>query len=105
MSRNSPSSKPAALSHLEATDAVFSALAHPARRQILMYLQVLGGRLPAGQIADRFACSWPTITRHLQVLTQAGLVRVERSGRSRTYVLERDYLARIAGDWLRWFSG
>ena len=55
-------------------------------------------------IADRFACSWPTTTRHLRILQDAGLVRVYRRGRERYYGLARERLRGIVGDWLGWFQ-
>jgi DNA-binding transcriptional ArsR family regulator len=58
----------------------------------------------AGDIASRFACSWPTTTRHLGVLCDAGLVRVERRGRERIYALDRELLQRVAGGWLAYFA-
>jgi DNA-binding transcriptional ArsR family regulator len=57
----------------------------------------------AGAIAKRFACSWPTTTRHLRVLEDAGLVTVEKRGRERLYTLATDRLLGITGDWLAWF--
>ncbi len=71
----------------ERVDAVFAALAHESRRQILLVLHFRGGRATAGEIAQRFACTWPTTTRHLKVLIDAGLVRVEKRGRERWYEL------------------
>jgi DNA-binding transcriptional ArsR family regulator len=56
-----------------------------------------------GDIADRFACSWPTTTRHLRVLEAAGLVSVEKRGRERIYKLDYDRLLAVAGGWLDWF--
>jgi DNA-binding transcriptional ArsR family regulator len=91
------------LAELEAQDAVFAALAHASRRHILVVLQARGGRVRAGDIASRFACSWPTTTRHLRVLEDAGLVSVEQEGRERFYVLERERLRAVAGDWLKNF--
>ena len=85
-------------------DRVFSALAHPSRRHILLTLNFRGGRMSAGEIAERFGCSWPTTTRHLNVLREAGLVSVLRSGRERYYVLESDRLRALVGDWLNWFG-
>ncbi len=41
-----------------------------------------GGELPSGYLAQRFAHSWPTSTRHLHVLEAAGLVTVRRDGRN-----------------------
>ena len=72
----------------EALDAVFDALAHPARRQMIAVLYARGGVVTAGEIADRFKHSWPTTTRHLRVLEAAGLVRSTRRGRQRDYGLD-----------------
>jgi DNA-binding transcriptional ArsR family regulator len=87
---------------LEALDAVCSALAHPARRQILLTIHIRGG-MTAGEIAGRFACAWPTTTRHLRVLEKAGLVRHEKLGRTRVYRLEKTRLA-VVTEWLAWFA-
>jgi DNA-binding transcriptional ArsR family regulator len=84
---------------------VFAALAHEQRRHILLTLKFRGGEMTAGDIADRFACSWPTTTRHLRVLESAGLVSVEKRGRERIYKLETARLRGIAGGWLAWFEG
>ncbi|MEQ8765235.1 MAG: metalloregulator ArsR/SmtB family transcription factor [Planctomycetota bacterium] len=89
---------------LEELDRVFKALAHPARRQILMVLHFRGGEMTAGGIAGRFACSWPTTSRHLKQLEQAGLVTVESVGRERIYRIDKALLGRTAGEWLRWFE-
>jgi DNA-binding transcriptional ArsR family regulator len=56
-----------------------------------------------GDIAKRFACSWPTTTHHLRVLEDAGLVTVEKRGRERLYRLNTDRLLTLAGGWLEWF--
>ena len=85
-------------------DAVFKALAHASRRQVLLVLHFRGGAMGAGEIARRFACSWPTTSRHLRVLVRAGLVRVERRGRQRAYVLDRERLEGVAGGWLGHFG-
>jgi DNA-binding transcriptional ArsR family regulator len=88
---------------LAALDAVCSALAHPARRQILLTIHFRGGTMTAGEIAGRFAHAWPTTTRHLQVLEEAGLVRHEKQGRTRTYHLVKPRL-RVMTEWLAWFG-
>lgn len=80
------------------------ALAHEQRRHILLTLKFRGGEMTAGDIAERFACSWPTTTRHLHVLENAGLVTVEKRGRERVYKLETKRLLTIAGGWLEWFE-
>src|SRR3569832_2850446 len=85
---------------LAETEAVFGALAHEVRRHILQLLSQRGGELPSGYLAQKFAHSWPTTTRHLRVLAAAGLVEVRREGRSSFYRVDRDRLRRIAGGWL-----
>jgi DNA-binding transcriptional ArsR family regulator len=85
-------------------EEVFGALAHASRRQILLALWFRGGAMSAGQIAERFSCKWPTITRHLNLLVSAGLVHVRKEGRERFYTLDRDRLIEVAGGWLRWFQ-
>jgi len=85
---------------LPEVEAVFAALAHEVRRHIINLLSHLGGELPSGYLAKRFAHSWPTTTRHLRVLEAAGIVTVRREGRSSVYHLERDRLRRIVGSWL-----
>ena len=82
---------------------MFAALAHRARRQILMVVHFRGGAMTAGEIAARFSHAWPTTTRHLQVLEEAGLLTHERCGRSRVYHLNRARL-KVANEWLDWFE-
>jgi len=91
---------PATPPTLEETEKVFAALAHPARREILLVLSHLGGELPSGYLAARFRHSWPTTTRHLGVLERAGLVEVRRHGRNSHYRIDRARLLRVAGGWL-----
>ncbi len=81
-------------------DAMFDALSHDARRQIVLVLAHYGPELPSGYLATRFAHSWPTTTRHLRVLERAGVVSVRREGRNVLYRLERDELGRVVGRWL-----
>ncbi len=92
------------LDELDEIDAVFAALAHAARRHVLIVLNARGGRVSAGDIAARFAHSWPTTSRHLRVLLGAGLVSVERQGREWIYVLNAPRLRAVAGGWLNWFG-
>jgi len=87
----------------DAYEAIFDALAHPARRRILISLNFAGGTMSAGEIARLFGHAWPTTTRHLQVMMAAGLVSQERKGRVRAYRLEARRLA-MARDWLGWFA-
>lgn len=84
-------------------DQVVSALAHPARRQILLTVHFRGGLAAAGEIAARFEHKWPTTTRHLRVLEDAGLLRQEKRGRSRVYTLDQQRLG-LVREWLAWFD-
>jgi DNA-binding transcriptional ArsR family regulator len=88
---------------LAALDVVVQALAHPARRQMLLTLHFRGGTATAGELASRFEHAWPTTTRHLRVLEEAGLLEHERDGRMRRYRLNRERLA-LVSEWLGWFE-
>jgi DNA-binding transcriptional ArsR family regulator len=79
------------------------ALAHAARRQILLTLHFRGGEATAGEIAARFEHKWSTTTRHLRVLEEAGLLRQERRGRTRVYAVDRTRLV-LVSEWLGWFK-
>ena len=88
--------------HEDVYEAVFTALAHPARRRILHTLNFEGGAMTAGDIAAMFAHAWPTTTRHLQVLESAGLLVHEQQGRARLYRIEKTRL-KLALEWMEWF--
>ncbi len=85
---------------LAETELVFDALSHEARRHIVMLLVHHGPELPSGYLASRLDHSWPTTTRHLHVLEDAGIVSVRREGRNAIYRLEREHLQRVLGGWL-----
>lgn len=87
----------------DAYEAVFGALAHPARRRILITVHFAGGVMGAGDIASVFAHAWATTTRHLQVLEAAGLLSHQRQGRERLYCLEKKPLE-LVRDWLANFG-
>src|SRR5215813_10622134 len=74
---------------------VFRALADPTRRQILEDLRA--GERTAGEIAERFPISGPSISRHLGVLKAAGLVRERRDANKIYYALVEDRLALCLG--------
>jgi DNA-binding transcriptional ArsR family regulator len=89
--------------HQDAYEAVFGALAHPARRRVLLAIFFNGGAMTAGEVAAIFEHAWQTTTRHLQVLEAAGLLTHERQGRMRIYRLERKRL-KLVSDWLTHFQ-
>ena len=88
---------------LEDFEDVFKALAHDSRRRILVVLNARGRQMTAGEIAERFRCSWPTTSRHLRVLQSAGLVKVTQLGREWIYELDFDRLKGTVGGWLNYF--
>jgi DNA-binding transcriptional ArsR family regulator len=65
--------------------AAFRALADETRLEILGLLR--NGSRTSGEIADQFESSWPTISRHLAILRDAGLVTAERNGQEIHYEL------------------
>lgn len=79
------------------TDLVFAALANPTRRDVLDLL--LDGARPVHEIAERFDMTRPSVSEHLKVLRDAGLVTEERRGRQRVYAVSPDPLTDLR-DWL-----
>ncbi|MDB5429707.1 MAG: ArsR family transcriptional regulator [Caulobacter sp.] len=72
-------------------EKIFEALASTPRRKILAYLSEVD--LTAGEIASRFSMSKPAISKHLQILENAGLVRSEKRGQFVHYSLVPENLA------------
>lgn len=77
-------------------DDVFKALKDPTRRQILQLLRE--GSMTAGEIAQAFDISKPSISHHLDLLKRADLVGVERRGQFLHYTLNTT----VVEDLLRW---
>lgn len=75
----------------------FKALADPTRRRILDLLR--SADLTAGELADHFDMTKPSISHHLNTLKAAGLVDAEREGQSIVYSLNTSVLQ----DLMSWF--
>jgi DNA-binding transcriptional ArsR family regulator len=88
---------------LEELETVFAALAHASRRQILLTVWFRGGVVSSSDIAKRFHHAWPTISRHLRVLEDSGLLIHERRGRHRYYQVNHKKLD-VARTWFKWFD-
>jgi DNA-binding transcriptional ArsR family regulator len=88
---------------VDAYESVFAALAHAARRRVLITIYFNGGSMTAGEIAAIFKHAWQTTTRHLRVLEKAGLLTQEKKGRTRIYRIQRKRLE-LVRDWLTHFS-
>jgi DNA-binding transcriptional ArsR family regulator len=82
------------------SNQAFRALADDTRRTILRLLR--DGPMTSGEIADRFASSWPTISRHLAVLRDAGLVTAERHGQEIRYELDTSVFQELIQHLLEW---
>jgi DNA-binding transcriptional ArsR family regulator len=69
---------------------VFKAISDPTRRRVLQLLRQ--GPMSAGDLADQFAVSKPTMSAHFAVLREADLVHVEKAGKSLIYHLKLSVL-------------
>jgi ArsR family transcriptional regulator len=83
-------------------DATIRALADPTRREILRMLRERN--LAAGEIAARFEMTAPTVSHHLSVLKEAGLVQAERNGRSVVYSIDTTVVHEFLGEMMRFFG-
>lgn len=82
---------PVALAHSD----VFHAIADPTRRAVIRSLLPPGAERTAGSLGEGFASAQATISQHLRVLRDAGLVSAREVGRQRLYRLEAKPLQEI----------
>jgi DNA-binding transcriptional ArsR family regulator len=82
-------------------DTTFAALADPTRRMILAML--LEDDMAVTDVAEPFAVSLAAISKHLAVLTAAGLITQEKRGRVKWCKLEPDAM-RAASVWMQGFG-
>lgn len=71
-------------------EKIFEALSSTVRRKILAYLSATS--LTAGEIANRFDITKPSLSKHLKILETAGLIRGEKKGQFIHYSLVRNNL-------------
>lgn len=74
---------------------VFQAIADPTRRAILLLLAA-SPSLTAGAIASNFDTARPTVSKHLQILTECELLKQEQNGREMYYELNPKKMKEIA---------
>jgi DNA-binding transcriptional ArsR family regulator len=74
-------------------EAIWTALVEPNRRAVLDLLAQ--GELSVGQLTERLGLTQPLASKHLRVLREAGLVRVERRGQRRIYAIEPAPMAEL----------
>lgn len=85
----------------DALDTVFSALADPTRRQILVML--LEDDMAVTDVAEPFDMSLAAISKHLAILSRAGLITQEKRGRVKWCKLDPDAM-RDASVWIAGFG-
>ena len=73
---------------------VFQALADPTRRAIL--LLVASQSMTAGAIASNFDTARPTVSKHLQILTECELLEQEQNGREMYYLINAKKMKEVA---------
>ena len=78
-------------------DDIFAVIAEPTRREILSALR--SGDKAVGELVEDLQASQPTVSKHLRVLREAGLVTMRAQGQKRYYSLEREPL-RAVQEWL-----
>lgn len=83
------------------SDDVFSVLADPTRRRILDALRE--GENSVGDLVQALEVSQPTVSKHLKVLREAGVLRMRADGQRRIYAVERGAL-HPAANWLAGFT-
>lgn len=80
-------------------EKVFQALASAPRRNILAYLSKTS--LTAGEIAERFEMTKPSLSKHLSILENAGLIKGERRGQFIHYSLVQDNVVNTLNGYLQ----
>ena len=80
--------------------AAFKALADPTRREILRLLR--SGPKSSGELAERFDSAWPTVSRHLGVLRDAGLILSTRDGQNIVYELNTTVFDDVVNHLMEW---
>jgi DNA-binding transcriptional ArsR family regulator len=81
----------------QSADMVFDALGEPVRRRILELLR--DGPVPVGKLADQLPVGRPGVSKHLRVLSDAGLITHRSAGTRNLYALAPGGLA-VAQQWL-----
>lgn len=81
---------------------VFRALSDPTRREILELLR--SGPRTSGEIAEKFTTSWATVSRHLSVLKDAGLILAERDGQHVVYELNTTVFQDVVEHLITWLG-
>jgi ArsR family transcriptional regulator len=95
--------------HAEEADAArlaatLKALSHPARVQIVELIHERGGEICVCEFAGRLDLSQPTISHHLKILRDAGLIASRQEGTWVYHTVRRDAVAALVGRLAAWAS-
>ncbi|MBX3575718.1 MAG: winged helix-turn-helix transcriptional regulator [Rhizobiaceae bacterium] len=93
-----PAEPPAAIA------AKLAALSHPARLQILRHLSA-SGSCCCGDVVDRLDLAQSTVSQHLKVLVEAGLVRYSPDRQRSRYAIDRDAVGALAISFVGFMQG
>jgi DNA-binding transcriptional ArsR family regulator len=94
----------AAVSDTETLELVFRALANETRLQILALLHDWGNTMSSHDIARRFDTTWQGISRHLRILTEAGVLDCAVETNQKSYRLNKPFLRDVAGRWIMYVA-
>lgn len=83
-------------------DRTLRALGDPTRREILRVLR--GGDLTAGELSALFPITDASVSHHLSVLKEAGLVQAERNGRNIVYSLDSTVFQQALEELMSYFE-
>lgn len=87
---------------MSASNDIFKAIADPSRREILRLLR--RGEMSAGELAEQFDMTKPTMSHHFTILTQADLITRRREGQTIWYALNTTVLQDVVA-WAMDISG
>ena len=85
------------MAYIKSVESVFEIIAEPNRRAILSLL--VASEQSVGEIERQLGMSQPTVSKHLRVLREAGLVEVRQDAQRRLYRVRAEPLAEIE-EWL-----
>jgi DNA-binding transcriptional ArsR family regulator len=91
----SPDHVPGRVLGADRAAALFAALSHPARIEILKYLSA-SRSCCCGEVVGRLDLAQSTVSQHLKVLVEAGLVRFASDGKRSRYTLDGEALAAVS---------
>ena len=100
---NAKDSEPSCNCDYKTLVGVFKALSDESRQKILLALEE-EGEMRVAELVERFSISQPTMSHHLGVLRNAGLVQNRRDGQSIYYSVNREWLTDCCGGYLSRFG-